>query len=178
MSQVLWREESDMQLMQARETTIDSPHSLAHLMGQTNTAIWRFITRKTHAMGGITGMQASVLLLLTGRRSTRLIDLAREYNLCTSVVTRLVDRLVRTGLVERVPSERDRRVIYLQTTRAGKKTASRLPSIFAHAFETLLDGMEERDVDTLRRSLRHIFVNARGADKLSGSSIHQDFDNY
>jgi DNA-binding MarR family transcriptional regulator len=165
-----------MQLMQARETTIDLPHSLAHLMGQTNTAIWRFITQKTHAMGGITGMQASVLLLLTCRRSTRLIDLAREYNLCTSVVTRLVDRLVRTGLVERVPSERDRRVTYLQTTRAGKKTASRLPSIFARAFETLLDGMEKRDVDTLRRCLGHMLLNARASDESSGSSIYKDFD--
>jgi hypothetical protein len=40
MSQVLWREESDMQLMRARETTIDLQHRLAHPMGQTNTAIW------------------------------------------------------------------------------------------------------------------------------------------
>jgi DNA-binding MarR family transcriptional regulator len=164
-----------MQVMPVRETTADLRHGLVHLLGQTNTAVWQFITHKTHAMGGITGMQASVLLLLTCRHGTRAVDLAREYDLCTSVITRLVDRLVRIGLVERVPSERDRRVTYLQATREGKKTAAQLPPILAHAFETLLDGMEEGDIDTLRRCLRHILMNAHGRRLSSGAGELRDW---
>ena len=64
-----------MKVMRGRETTSDLPHSLVHLMGQANTAVWQFITQKTYAIGGITGMQASVLLLLTCWHSTRPADL-------------------------------------------------------------------------------------------------------
>lgn len=144
-----------------KETTADFPHSVVYLIGRTNEAVWQLITRKTQAIGGITGMQASLLLLLTSRHDMRSTDLAREYDLSASVVSRLVDHLARIGLVARVPSERDRRVIYLRITSAGRKTASRLPPIFAQAFDTLLDGMEERDVDTLGRCLRHILLKAR-----------------
>lgn len=102
------------------------------------------------------------------------MDLAREYKLHSSAVTRLVDRLVRLELVQRLPSERDRRVIYLQMTREGKKIATQLPAIFGGAFECLLDGIEERDADTLRRCLRHILLNARAAEELSSPPLHQD----
>jgi DNA-binding MarR family transcriptional regulator len=141
-------------------------------LDRANAAVWQFITQQTYAIGGITGMQASVLLLLTCRHSTTSVDIAREYRIYPIAITRLVDRLVRIGMVERIPSERDRRATYIRVTREGKKVASQLPPIFAHAFETLLDGMDERDVDTLRRCLRHMLLNARAAEEVSNSPIH------
>ncbi|EPN9802923.1 hypothetical protein CJU54_04460 [Pseudomonas aeruginosa] len=165
-----------MQAPHGKAADFDFPHSLLHVLSRTNVAIWQFVTQRTSAIGGITGMQASVLLLLMSRHSTTSMDLSREYKLHSSAVTRLVDRLVRLELVERIPSERDRRVIYLRMTREGKKLAIQLPDIFASALECLLDGIEERDADTLRRCLRHMLLNARAAEELASPPLHQNLN--
>jgi len=62
-------------------------------------AIWQLITQRTSLLGGLTGMQASVLLLLACRQSMTSVDLVREYKLYPSGITRLIDRLVSRGLV-------------------------------------------------------------------------------
>jgi DNA-binding MarR family transcriptional regulator len=152
----------------------DFPHSLAHLMSRASMAMWQFVSQKTYETGGITGMQASVLLLLTHRSLTTSMDLAREYKLHSSAVTRLVDRLVRLGMVERVPSKGDRRAFYLLTTVEGEKVASKMPAIFAYTFETLLDGIEEGDAETLRRCLRKILLNAHTLEELNAPSFQED----
>ncbi|WP_321857280.1 MarR family winged helix-turn-helix transcriptional regulator [Paraburkholderia tropica] len=97
------------------------------------------------------------------------------YKLHSSAITRLVDRAVRLELVERIPCENDRRATYLRATSKGKKISEQLPAIFTGAFEVLLDGIDERDVDTLRRCLRHILLNARAAEELSDPPAQQDF---
>lgn len=164
-----------MSVPHSKDTAFDFPHSLLHVMSRANVAMWQFVTHKTYAIGGVTGMQASVLLLLMYRHSATSMDLAREYKLHSSAITRLVDRLVRLELVERIPCENDRRATYLRATSKGKKISEQLPAIFADAFETLLDGIDERDVDTLRRCLRHILLNARAAEELNDSPVQQDF---
>ncbi|EIF30002.1 TPA: MarR family winged helix-turn-helix transcriptional regulator [Burkholderia cenocepacia] len=164
-----------MSAPQSKDAIFDFPHSLLHVMSRTNVAMWQLVTHKTHAMGGITGMQASVLLLLMYRHSATSMDLAREYKLHSSAITRLVDRLVRLELVERIPCENDRRATYLRATSRGRRISEQLPAIFTDAFETLFDGIDERDVDTLRRCLKHILLNARAAEELSDSPVQQDF---
>lgn len=164
-----------MQLMYARESNADVPHGLIHLMSRTNMAIWQLITQRTSLLGGLTGMQASVLLLLACRQSMTSVDLAREYKLYPSGITRLIDRLVSRGLVQRVPCERDRRVTYLIATRDGKEAASQLPSVFDGAYAILFDGMNENEVDALKRCMRHMLLNARAAEELSNSPVAQSF---
>lgn len=163
-----------MQSIYAGEPASDLPHGLIHLLSRADMAIWQFITQKTSAIGGITGMQASVLLLLACRHSATSVDLAREYKMYPSAITRLVDRLVSRDLVKRVPCERDRRVIYIQATRKGKEIASQLPSAFDQSYVVLLDGMDESDIDAFRRCLRHILLNARAAEELGNLSGNQE----
>lgn len=165
----------DMQLMYARESSADFPHGLIHLMSRTNMAIWQLITQKTTAISGLTGMQASLLLLVAGRHNMTSVDLAREYKIYPSGITRLVDHLVRRGLVHRVPCEKDRRVTYLLATPDGKEAASQLPSVFDSAYATLFDGMKENDVDALKRCLRHILLNVRAAEELSNPPGNESF---
>jgi DNA-binding MarR family transcriptional regulator len=54
-------------------------------------------------------------------QSLRLQDLAEAINLSQSGLTRLVDRLVEAGLVERRPCERDRRGLYAAITPLGEE---------------------------------------------------------
>ena len=154
-----------MQSSRAGQAVPDLPCDLIHLMNRTHMAIWQFINHSASRMGGITGMQASVLLMLNSRRGISAADLAREYGINPSAITRLVDHLVHHGMVRRVPCDRDRRVLYLRLTSQGRTVASQLPAVFSHVYQVLLEGMDEEDVDTLRGCLKLMLLNVRLAEE-------------
>src|SRR5215468_12350418 len=69
-------------------------------------------------------IQTRLLGILRDRTPT-MNELARLLGLDKSSVSGLVDRAERRGLVERVPSEDDRRVVQVRLTRAGRSLATR-----------------------------------------------------
>ncbi|RDS86683.1 MarR family winged helix-turn-helix transcriptional regulator [Dyella psychrodurans] len=150
----------------------DLSQSLAHLTGRANMAIWSFITQHTYALGGITGMQASVLLLVRDRSDVTSIDLARQYKVQPSSITGLVDRLVQRGLVVRVPSDHDRRVAYLRATDDGAALADQLGPLFDTTMESLTDGIRDADLAIFQNCLKHIALNARAAEE--AASLHAE----
>jgi DNA-binding MarR family transcriptional regulator len=83
-----------------------------------------------------------VLLLLheAPERRLRMSELASSALLSLSGMTRLVDRLVRAGLVERERCAEDGRVLYARPTRAGS-------ALFSAARATHLGGIRERFLD-------------------------------
>jgi DNA-binding MarR family transcriptional regulator len=94
------------------------------------------------------------VLLHLGRapeRRLRMSDLARSVLLSPSGLTRLVDRLVRDGMVERVPCESDGRAMYAMLTEAGHAR-------FRRAARTHLRGIRQhflwRLTDEQRAALR------------------------
>jgi DNA-binding MarR family transcriptional regulator len=147
------------------DKTSDMSKSLAHLTSQANMAIWSFITRHTYALGGITGMQASGLLRIRDGNGVTSIDLARQYQVQPSSITGLVDRLVKKGLVVRVPSGDDRRVAHLRATNSGMALADQLWSVFDRSIELLMDGIGASDREVLRNGLRRITLNARAVEE-------------
>lgn len=148
--------------------TSDMSKSLAHLTSRANMAIWSFITHQTHALGGITGMQASGLLLIRDGNGVTSIDLARQYKVQPSSITGLVDRLVKKGLVVRVPSGNDRRVAHLRATNDGIALADQLWSVFDRSIELLMDGIGAVDREILRNCLRRITLNACAVEEVHG----------
>ncbi len=69
-----------------------------------------------------------VLLRLLRTPGNRLASttLARESSMTSGGLTRLVDRLVREGLVHRVDCPTDRRVVWVEATAAGVELAGRV----------------------------------------------------
>lgn len=57
-----------------------------------------------------------------GEERLKMCDLADEIALTTGGVTRLIDRIVEAGYVQRTPSDSDRRVLYLELTDSGRET--------------------------------------------------------
>ncbi len=68
---------------------------------------------------GLSEMLVLVQLMLVGGRF-KMADLADALVVTRGGVTKIIDRLVEAGLVERVPSDSDRRVIYAQITEQAK----------------------------------------------------------
>jgi DNA-binding MarR family transcriptional regulator len=97
-------------------------------------------------------------------------DIAREYGIDASAVTRLIDRLEKRGLLSRVRSEEDRRVVRLALTDEGQATAEKIPAIFTRVLDNLLAGFTPEEVGFLKSMLRRILANS--CDPSVASLLH------
>jgi len=84
-------------------------------------------------------------------------ELAGQVALTTGGVTRLFDRMVAAGFAERVPSPRDRRVVYAALSPAGRTKLEEATEVHEHnlarLFGTLSSG-DRRQLDDLLERLR------------------------
>jgi DNA-binding MarR family transcriptional regulator len=108
-------------------------------MLRAHASLARGLDAELEAAHGISLSAYEVLLLLheAPDQRLRMSELAESALLSLSGMTRLVDRLVQAGLVERERCADDRRVLYARPTRAGT-------SLFAAARATHLRGVRER----------------------------------
>jgi DNA-binding MarR family transcriptional regulator len=70
----------------------------------------------------VTLPQFRVLVALAVRGPRRSTDIAEEFQVNPSTVTRMLDRLTRKGLVRRTRSTTDRRAVQVRATPAGRRT--------------------------------------------------------
>ena len=92
-------------------------------------------------------------------RRLRMADVSRSLLLSKSGVTRLVDRLVERGLVERAACPSDRRVVYAGLTAEGRRAvAEAAPLLVAGVVGHLADHLKARELDALQSSLRKIIA--------------------
>jgi DNA-binding MarR family transcriptional regulator len=86
------------------------------------------------AAAGMPRAQAHALLAVASMARPAMAMVARELDLAPSTVTRLLDPLVRRGLVRREADPDDRRVIVVALTAAGRQTAERLAIALERAY--------------------------------------------
>jgi DNA-binding MarR family transcriptional regulator len=120
-------------------------------------------TRAADQLGGVSVVQLRALTVLRELGTANLGRLAEEMGVALSTASRLVDRLVRAGLVDRRPSPRTRREIELAVSTAGRATLDRYddlrlsalraclaevsdPAAALGAFEEFASASEHRDV--------------------------------
>jgi MarR family transcriptional regulator, lower aerobic nicotinate degradation pathway regulator len=111
-------------------------------------------------------IQARLLGVLRDRTPT-MNELARLLSLDKSSVTGLVDRAETRGLVVRVPSETDRRVVQVSLTKGGRALASEVAAQFGRDVSEALDLLPRSDRAVLSRLVSRLVVahaEARGVD--------------
>jgi DNA-binding MarR family transcriptional regulator len=119
---------------------------------------------------GLTDAQWKPLWMLKTGRATTAIELAREIDVDAGAVTRMVDRLEAKGLVERVRSESDRRVVHLRLTAAGEAVVKKVPFVLASVNNDFLRGFSESEWKQLRRLLERMTANGAALQKLPQSA--------
>ncbi|SAL28217.1 transcriptional regulatory protein [Caballeronia sordidicola] len=134
--------------------------SVGYLLSRVRSTLWNNVTQLTMADLGITSTQASIMFMLASGRNLAAADLAREYGIDASAVTRLIDRLEKRGLITRVRSEEDRRVVRLALTAEGRELAGQIPAIFTKVLDKLLGGFTPEEVGFLKSMLRRILLNS------------------
>jgi MarR family transcriptional regulator, organic hydroperoxide resistance regulator len=87
----------------------------------------RRVTKELARRANLTGPQLTVVKLLETIGDLSLSELSDRIRAQNSTVTGIVDRMEREGLVQRVRSTEDRRVIRIRLTAKGAKLAAEVP---------------------------------------------------
>jgi DNA-binding MarR family transcriptional regulator len=134
--------------------------SVGYLIARVKSTLSNLVTQRSMAELGITSQQGSILFMVASGKCLLAAELAREYGIDASAVTRLIDRLEKRGLLTRVRSNEDRRVVRLALTPEGEAIAARMPAIFTGVLDSLLGGFTAEEVGFLKSMLRRVLVNA------------------
>jgi MarR family transcriptional regulator, organic hydroperoxide resistance regulator len=71
----------------------------------------------------LTGPQGMLIGMLAHYGKMKISDLSEKLDLSNSTVSGILDRLEKTGMIERTRSEEDRRVVYVDVTPEFKKVS-------------------------------------------------------
>ena len=79
--------------------------------------------------------------------------LAQQVALTSGGITKMVDRMIRAGLVERLPCPTDRRVSFAALTPSGQDALQQATAVHVRDLRQVFAGFSERELSTLDRLL-------------------------
>lgn len=89
-------------------------------------------------------------------------------------VTRIVDRLVKSGWAQRTRTENDRRVVIVRVTKAGLELLSHLDSPVLELHKRHLGHMSPKDLKTISRLLVEARAGAEGNESAGARGTSED----
>lgn len=131
-------------------------HCLMHLMMTVRREIEARMSDH-----GLTEAQWKPLWMLKKGRATTAIELAREMLVDAGAITRMLDRLEAKGLIERVRSETDRRVVHLRLTAAGEAVVEHVPHVLASVNNDFLRGFSDAEFKQLGSFIERMAANGQ-----------------
>ncbi|WP_298923067.1 MarR family winged helix-turn-helix transcriptional regulator [uncultured Ramlibacter sp.] len=134
--------------------------SVGYLMRRILTMVSAEVERDLLPTGLTNAQWVPLFKLYVGSAST-VAELARDCNLDAGAMTRLLDRMEAKGLVKRLRSSEDRRVVNLELTPEGKAAAKRIPVVLCGVQNAHLAGFTREEWQTLKSLLRRILGNAQ-----------------
>ena len=138
--------------------TSPAVEALGHLLGAHST-LTRELSAQLTEQHGLTLSEYEVLFLLAREPdyAMRRIDLSREARLSPSGITRMLDRLEATGLVEKGACSSDARVTYAVLTEAGmNKLRECAPDHFAAIERLIAERLIDEEIQSLSQLLARL----------------------
>lgn len=141
--------------------------SVGYLMRRVVAAIGQGVDRRLEPVGLTNAQWVPLLKLHLGHAST-VAELARGCEVDAGSMTRMLDRLEAKGLVQRVRSTADRRVVQVELTDVGKQAARQIPAALCDVQNAHLAGVSRADWDHLKATLRRMLDNAQTLKDAAG----------
>jgi MarR family transcriptional regulator, organic hydroperoxide resistance regulator len=138
---------------------LDLANYLPYLVNRLGGALVADMIENTLAAFGLTIDMWRLLSVLSYRGTQRQVDLVAMTSIDASMVSRLVTRLARMGLVTRKRSETSNREVVIELTAKGRAQVERIiPN--AHKLERIAAaGVPAKDMAVVKRSLRRMYEN-------------------
>jgi DNA-binding MarR family transcriptional regulator len=102
---------------------------------------------------GVTSSQGSTILSLPIDNSLKMNELSSSMGVDNSTMTRMIDQLVDKGLVTRQTSEKDRRLVHIGLTAAGRKLHQELAAALEKFYQDSLDRIPVEEREMIMKSL-------------------------
>ncbi len=139
------------------------PVELANRLNSAAIHLLRRIGRDD-AADGVTGARLSALSVLVYGGPMSAGQLARRERIAAPTAVRIVDALVREGLVERLPVPDDRRRVTLAATATGRELMERGRARRIERLAAELEDRSEAELATLESTLDLLDVLERNAE--------------
>jgi DNA-binding MarR family transcriptional regulator len=128
-------------------------------IGETAHALRKAFDRKAVGLG-VTRAQWKVLFRLERQPALRQIELADMLDIEPITLSRIVDRLEESGLVERVADPADRRAWRLHVTARAQPLIAKLRGIADEMVADAFAGIDPKHIEITRRVLGKVRENA------------------
>jgi DNA-binding MarR family transcriptional regulator len=112
--------------------------------------------RAANKLGDVSTVQLRALTVLQETPGANLLQLAQGMGVTVSTTSRLVDRLVAAGFVDRRPSAQTRREISLALTRTGRARLRRYDDLRVAGLHACLERIPDEQRDAAVEGLRLI----------------------
>jgi len=122
---------------------------------EAHSVLGRQLGRSLELECGLSHSSFEVLLRISRSDDSQvsMSALAQQVALTTGGITRLLDRLIESGYVTRVPCPTDRRVQFAALTAAGKRKLDEAARVHARNLRQVFGGFTTRDLRTLDQLL-------------------------
>ncbi len=140
------------------EESYTPEESVGYLMRGAWQALLKNIDAEMQTLD-LTGMQWGPLLLIAKGSCHTVAGCARASYSDSGAMTRMLDRLESKGLLCRVRSEEDRRVVNLELTRAGQDISKQIPAHLVKVLNKHLQGFSKAEFDLFKNMLRRFTEN-------------------
>jgi DNA-binding MarR family transcriptional regulator len=91
---------------------------------------------------GLTSARVFTLLAFNTSEIMKMKELSNSLSLTSSTMTRMIDNLVKEGLVERGHEPRDRRLVIVKLTNEGKKLTGNIKEYKEKYFKSVMENVE------------------------------------
>ena len=109
---------------------------------------------------GITGAQWVILMRIASGCASTAAELCRFSRYDTGSMTRMLDRLEEKDLIRRVRSSKDRRLIHLELTDAGRELHPLLPPVAVKVLNAHLQGFTPEELGAFKGFLKRMRANS------------------
>jgi DNA-binding MarR family transcriptional regulator len=93
--------------------------------------------------------QIFVVMMLYKQQKCKASDIASQLGVTSGAVTGLTDKLVNLGLMNRIRSEEDRRVVHFTLTDKGIETAKKIVQERLQKFVNIFKKLEDQDLEKM-----------------------------
>jgi DNA-binding MarR family transcriptional regulator len=107
----------------------------------------------------LNAQQWKPLLMLRAGKADTAAEMARLNCSDNGAMTRMLDRLEAKGLVKRVRSAEDRRIVHLALTKEGERIADQIPYSLSKVLNEHLEGFSKDEFNQLKSLLRRMIAN-------------------
>lgn len=101
----------------------------------------------------LTGTQGMIVGVLAHHGEMKISELSNRMGLSNSTISGIIDRLEKQGIVSRIRSKKDRRVVYVQITADFQKKAKKYFNQFENNIAEVMNDITQEEIDKIFEGL-------------------------